>query len=94
MNGKRSANEAAPGGLVGLLVGIVLAYLAKRHDLDLPEGASDAIVGGLAAIGGILSSYHLGNRRVPTAPELPHQGPGTSDSLNEIAAPDAKEAGK
>jgi hypothetical protein len=63
MTGKQSANEAAPGGLIGLVVGIGLAYLAKRYHLDLPEGASDAIVGGLTAIGGIVSSYHLGNRR-------------------------------
>lgn len=81
MNGKRSAKEAAPGGLLGLLVGIGLSMLAKRYNLDLPEGASDAIAGGIAAVGGIWSSYHLGNRR---SKEPPHQGPGTSDSLSEI----------
>lgn len=80
MNGKQSANEAAPGGLVGLLVGIGLHVLAKRYNLDLPDGASEAITGGLAAIGGIWSSYHLGNRRKP---EESHEGPGTSDSLDD-----------
>lgn len=80
MNGKRSANEAAPGGLIGLVVGIALHVLAKRYNLNLPDGTSEAITGGLAAIGGIWSSYHLGNRRKP---EDPHEGPGTSDSLND-----------
>lgn len=84
MNGKRSAIESSPGGLLGLLVGLGITYLGRRYGIILPDGSEDlissAIVGVAAGLGGILSSYHLGNRR---ASEQPHQGPGTSDSLDE-----------
>lgn len=81
--GKRSAKEAFPGGALGLLVGIILAYVARKYDIILPEGSTEVVVGALGAIGSMASSYIMGNLRHNRNRDQPHHGPGASDSMEE-----------
>jgi len=79
--GKRSAKEAIPGGALGILVGVGLAWASSRYGIRFPEGSTEILVGALGSLGSVVSSYVLGNRRHDH--DLFHQGPGSSDSVEE-----------
>lgn len=82
--------------IVGAVAGGLAILGIQELGYTLDEWLSMSILG----FGVFLGNQVLGNldifKRADKAlfPELPHQGPGTSDSIDEIAAPDAKDAGK
>lgn len=60
--GMQSMGEAFPGGVVGGMIGVLLAWAAGVAGYPMGDAAAASVSAGCAAIGAWLSSYIMARR--------------------------------